>query len=907
MPDISEPQGDGPQVVDTDEEAEAGCSEKRGERSETGVADLNNSSMSDNSSPDVVADASRVTTASIHSQPTERPQPMDVSELDMPRTEVGLKQEDAVSLDFPVTGSGSELSTLVKGRLEIESLLDEAVAARLAQKQAESNKMIPVPPPAEPAPGAGAVQASDLEAPVMRRPDSGFTGDVEDDSMPVGDADGGSSGGADSTEEGGAAAAAEVQFDGHPSSILHVNLGKVAPTWVPDADAPTCMQCEARFTFTKRRHHCRASESCGPAGVACRSPNPNNPTEYCSTIPPPQQANARAPLPTVMVPTGVLKREGSNRKSEPKQVMFSDGIRPGGDLTELDGSDQARLPPRRTGRVQKKVERQHGEHASPKTKRLRGGEGMRNPCLIPEEGLPPVVVDTDDKGEVTLSENPDPTSLMAQIRNEEASPVTFAVNRNLFVLVKIINLDCCVNRVVWCFTTRGMITVGQEELVMVLETLPDEDTIPRDIFCHFSTVYDEAGKGNTVTNMGHSIFNQQFLDGRGHGGLLYLRSSFQCTLKLVLPNPPFLFAILLQKWETPWAKVFPIRLMLRLGAEYRYYPCPLVSIRNRKPVFYEIGHTIMNLLADFRNFQYMLPQIRGVTIHMEDKKTYINLPRNRYGELMKVVSDSNEHVMAMGATFSTEADSHLVCIQNEEGNYQTQAINIQNKPRQVTGASFVVFNGALKSSSGLHAKSSIVEDGLMVQIMPEMMAALKQSMKDMVDFTIGCGSVTIPQPEEMVIVRWVDDDKQVNLGVKSPVDGMSMDGVESIYIHNATDYVGEHYAIRWTEVFFLQTESGSSRWEPVDLSHVAETLASAVCIALTPHLNQLKQAALTKIGLRVTLEPERVGYEVGSNGERLPDFYMNDLDSALIPVIHGAITQSREGPIVLELILHVIH
>jgi hypothetical protein len=51
------------------------------------------------------------------------------------------------------------------------------------------------------------------------------------------------------------------------------------------------------------------------------------------------------------------------------------------------------------------------------------------------------------------------------------------------------------------------------------------------------------------------------------------------------------------RWETPWATVFPIRLMLRLGAEYRYYPCMLVSIRNRRPVYWEIGHTIINLLA----------------------------------------------------------------------------------------------------------------------------------------------------------------------------------------------------------------------------------------------------------------------------------------------------------------------
>lgn len=63
------------------------------------------------------------------------------------------------------------------------------------------------------------------------------------------------------------------------------------------------------------------------------------------------------------------------------------------------------------------------------------------------------------------------------------------------------------------------------------------------------------------------------------------------------------------------------------------YPCPLIGVRNRKPVYFEIGHTIMNLLADFRNYQYMLPQISGITIHMEDKVTRINFPRNRYDEV----------------------------------------------------------------------------------------------------------------------------------------------------------------------------------------------------------------------------------------------------------------------------------
>lgn len=54
---------------------------------------------------------------------------------------------------------------------------------------------------------------------------------------------------------------------------------------------------------------------------------------------------------------------------------------------------------------------------------------------------------------------------------------------------------------------------------------------------------------------------------------------------------------LFYRWETPWAKLFPLRLILRLGAEYRYYPSPIISTRYRDSVFVEIGHTIINLLA----------------------------------------------------------------------------------------------------------------------------------------------------------------------------------------------------------------------------------------------------------------------------------------------------------------------
>lgn len=48
------------------------------------------------------------------------------------------------------------------------------------------------------------------------------------------------------------------------------------------------------------------------------SPNPNIPSEYCSTIPPLQQAQAagtlNSPPPTVMVPVSVLKHPNNDSR-----------------------------------------------------------------------------------------------------------------------------------------------------------------------------------------------------------------------------------------------------------------------------------------------------------------------------------------------------------------------------------------------------------------------------------------------------------------------------------------------------------------------------------------------------------------------------------------------------------------
>ncbi|MEQ2158104.1 hypothetical protein GOODEAATRI_008761, partial [Goodea atripinnis] len=76
--------------------------------------------------------------------------------------------------------------------------------------------------------------------------------------------------------------------------------------------------------------------------------------------------------------------------------------------------------------------------------------------------------------------------------------------------------------------------------------------------------------GKVVRHLSLFLFGSKFLDSEEHAGFLYVRSTLQSLQGLPLPNQPYLFGLLVHRAEVPWAKAFPLRLMLRLGAEYRY-------------------------------------------------------------------------------------------------------------------------------------------------------------------------------------------------------------------------------------------------------------------------------------------------------------------------------------------------
>ncbi|KFV95098.1 Zinc finger FYVE domain-containing protein 16, partial [Eurypyga helias] len=152
-------------------------------------------------------------------------------------------------------------------------------------------------------------------------------------------------------------------------------LSRKQPLWVPDSEAPNCMNCQVKFTFTKRRHHCRA---CGKVfcGGCCKrkcklqymekearvctgcyddinkaqafermmsptGPVPNSSiSEYSSAVPPLEEAqipgSVSSPSASAPLPISALKQPGIEGlcPKEQRRVWFADGILPNGEVAD---------------------------------------------------------------------------------------------------------------------------------------------------------------------------------------------------------------------------------------------------------------------------------------------------------------------------------------------------------------------------------------------------------------------------------------------------------------------------------------------------------------------------------------------------------------------------------------------
>lgn len=82
-----------------------------------------------------------------------------------------------------------------------------------------------------------------------------------------------------------------------------------------------------------------------------------------------------------------------------------------------------------------------------------------------------------------------------------------------------------------------MHAVGQAEVVILLQCLPDEKTIPKDIFTHFVQLYQEALSGKNTTNSSTRRHTVKLVH-RRHGPLLGEMAASHCLSRVPQVSVP---------------------------------------------------------------------------------------------------------------------------------------------------------------------------------------------------------------------------------------------------------------------------------------------------------------------------------------------------------------------------------
>lgn len=110
-------------------------------------------------------------------------------------------------------------------------------------------------------------------------------------------------------------------------------------------------------------------------------------------------------------------------------------------------------------------------------------------------------------------------------------------------------MTCCTNKTVINFSTSGLLTVRQDEMMILLELNDDMTKLPKEVFLHLMEIFNRADKGGPPINeYGHSqAASNNFLG--AFGGFLYIKPTFQCLESLTLPEKPYLIGLLVHRWE----------------------------------------------------------------------------------------------------------------------------------------------------------------------------------------------------------------------------------------------------------------------------------------------------------------------------------------------------------------------
>ena len=261
----------------------------------------------------------------------------------------------------------------------------------------------------------------------------------------------------------------------------------------------------------------------------------------------------------------------------------------------------------------------------------------------------------------------------------------------------------------WTFVSDGLLGQGQKELALTIARGPDEhpEGIADEVGNFLVDVHRMAGQGRRVDVGDLTLFGGP--GPAGARGFTYLAPDTMPGVDLPLLT---LAAIPLIGAEAPLARNYgPARVMARLAAYYRYYPCPPWWERGR-PAFATFPGDNTSLLA-----KMVRVHVRGVSARMDGRDVRLSVHPDAREALQRTLAEAPaDTAFAILIPPDVEADGVFVW---RPGSDQLEAATPEGSRGERLSLAFVGFAVGVD-----HVGGRVMEDGAMLMFTTEAWEAL---------------------------------------------------------------------------------------------------------------------------------------------------------------------------------------
>ncbi|VDM08792.1 unnamed protein product [Wuchereria bancrofti] len=694
------------------------------------------------------------------------------------------------------------------------------------------------------------------------------------------------------------------------------------PIWIDDKETLSCMLCCIKFTVFVRRHHCRC---CGRVLCArCTTQKSslsyvNNPKKEHRVCDPcfetlkrieESEKNTRtgeladmnesghsSDIIPVTKPALKLREKSENiistsdnqgslsndaargSSSIKRNVTFRDGLHPGYSSNEIQSSaaDMGSSKPKK-----------HDSRRYVSRRLLQLHVADECVCLLPGVVLASNVEETSANGnhqrataennclylrsnDGSIIECDNIQELINSLKNFE--PAEVMIFRNLWCNIKLYKYE---NKSVMCIISKGMSFVGLDEIFLAYYCDMEFFELPIDYLWRIYEIYQDALSPRNDSSdeelgirLAHNripVLNRTVRFSNSEKpvarDILLFRPSVQTFEDFLVPSSSFLVATFIYQCESIWATVIPQRLLFRLGLQASFYPTPIINDLDREPVYNSIFDTsVLKMFNDFRNWRFQMPFILGSTLTVRDNsESVLIIPTWALEEIIKLIK-GNKNMVAWGLDFSPDADSYLVCKQDNTGCFNSQIFRNGIGNRKVTGASFIVIDGALKDG-GEALSVNVLEDGMTIRFRSDIMESLIEALLVGQDFEHD-------SPAMKFSVKWDNDSyKQQPIGgLVSPIDNRSLIGCyqyglkKSRILRSSHPIPNQlHWSLRLVSVYNVAKGRFVQRVQSKVFS-VSEQVVAQIATTLAPFVTALIENDLRHIFFRIRVTTEDAEYK----------------------------------------------